>query len=202
MAADFILVDTSVLSEARKIAGELNDDIVFFLRQIPAGALAVPQAAVFELQRGASMIARTRPSRGRAYSQWLDDLLATDAWLPPVDAPVRRLLAQMTTEPDLIQFWIDPRKEPTMRFGCDPEIAATAIVHGLPIASTDVTDFLKIHRHFPLPGLYCPIGGRWHVRPPEGWSLGESFEASDGDWRRVIGPIEYYDDDASPKPKL
>jgi hypothetical protein len=104
----------------------------------------------------------------------------------------------MTMEPELSRFWMDPGDEPKMRFGCDPEIAATAIVHGLPVASTDVGDFLKIHRHFPLPGLYCPIGGRWHVEPPAGWSLGETFGASERDWRKLIGPLDHDDEDAPP----
>lgn len=198
MAVDFILVDTSVLSEARKARERLNDDIVFFLRQIPVGALAVPYAAIFELQRGASIIAKTKPSRGRAYSAWLDKLLETDIWLPPANVEVIRLLANMTEVPGLGHFWIDPGDAPKMRFGCDPQIAATAIVHQIPIASTDVSDFMKIHRHFPLPGLYCPIGGRWHIPPPDGWSLGENFGPRDRDWRRVIGPLEYEEDDATP----
>ncbi|MBB4274096.1 type II toxin-antitoxin system VapC family toxin [Rhizobium mongolense] len=191
MALDFILADTSVLSEARKTVDKLDDDIVFFLRQIPAGALAVPYAAIFELQRGASLIGLTKPDRGRAYADWLDRLLETDIWLPPTDTAVRRLLAEMTTVPELSNFWLDRSKEPKLRFGCDPEIAATAIVHRLPIASTDVGDFMKIHQHFPLPGLYCPIGGRWHVPPPEGWSLGESIGGLERDWRAVIGPLDY-----------
>ncbi|MBY3215877.1 type II toxin-antitoxin system VapC family toxin [Rhizobium laguerreae] len=208
MAVDFILVDTSVLSEARKMIDELDENIVFFLRQIPAGALAVPIAAIFELQRGASMIAITKPAKARAYESWLDRLLETDIWLPPVDVRVRRLLAEMTVVPELSRFWLDRSKDPKLRFGCDPEIAATAIVYSIPLASTDVTDFLAINRHFPLPGLYCPIGGRWHVPPPAGWNLGESLGRHERDWRRVIGPLgqvreeqhSNFDDDALEAP--
>jgi predicted nucleic acid-binding protein len=189
MAVGFILVDTSVLSEARKMIDQLNDDIVFFLRQVPPGALAVPSAVIFELQRGASMVALTKPERGRAYQDWLDRLLETDIWLPPADVRVRRLLAEMTVVPELSRFWLDRSKEPKLRFGCDPEIAATAIIYGIPLASTDVTDFLAIHRHFPLPGLYCPLGGKWHVPPPADWCLGESLARSERDWRTVIGPL-------------
>jgi hypothetical protein len=106
----------------------------------------------------------------------------------------------MTTVSDLSGFWLDRAKDPRLRFGCDPEIAATAIVHGLPLASTDVTDFMRIHQHFPIPGLYCPIGGRWHVPPPEGWSLGESIGRHERDWRTVIGPLEYTDEERPPEP--
>ncbi|ASW06407.1 hypothetical protein [Rhizobium sp. 11515TR] len=190
MTVEFILTDTSVLSEARKAADRLNEDIVFFLRQIPAGALAVPLAAVFELQRGASMLSGRDPARARAYEQWLDRLLATDIWIPPVNVRVRRLLAEMTTVPEFRGFWLDPGRKPVLRFGCDPEIAATAIVHHLPLASTD-PDFLKIHRHFPLPGLYCPIQKKWHVPPPASWSLRESGARGARDWRSLIGPLDF-----------
>jgi predicted nucleic acid-binding protein len=191
VATNFILLDTSVLTEARKTDEKLNDDLVFFFRQVPAGALAVPHAAIFELQRGACNIGRRDPLREQLYNDWLDQLLATDIWLPPVDVSVRRLLAKMTMDTELSSFWISQSRKPKMMFGCDPEIAATAIVHGLPIASTDVHDFLRIHRKFPLPGLYSPVSGKWHVDPPDGWYLGENIEPDERDWHSTIGPIEY-----------
>lgn len=191
VAFNFILLDTSVLTEARKAGDKLDDDIVFFMRQIPAGALAVPHAAIFELQRGACLVGKTDPIRERLYTRWLDMLLETDIWLPPVDADVRRLMAKMTMDPELSTFWTSTAGKPKMKFGCDPEIAATAIVHELPIASADVNDFLRIHRSFPLPGLYSPITGRWHVDPPDGWYLGENIEPDERDWHATIGPLDY-----------
>lgn len=191
MAVDFILLDTSVLSEARKAARELNENIVAFLRQIPAGALAVPQAAVFELRRGALLLSKTDPVRGNAFARWLDQLLETDIWIPPVGVDVRGLIARMSLTPDLASFWVSNSKQRKMKFGCDPEIAATSIVHRLPIASTDISDYMRIHRYFPIPGLYCPLRGRWHIDPPEGWRLRESMEPEGRDWRQMIGPIDW-----------
>lgn len=191
MASNFILLDTSVLTEARKTEDKLDDDIVFFMRQIPAGALAVPHAAIFELQRGALNIGRTDPLRERLYTAWLDRLLETDIWLPPVNVEVRRLLAHMTMDPRLSSFWLSSSTQPKMKFGCDAEIAATAIVHGLPIASTDINDFQRIHGSFPLPGLYSPLTGRWHVDPPDGWFLGENLDPDERDWHSTIGPLTY-----------
>ena len=190
MASDFVLLDTSVLTEARKTEDNLNDDIVFFLRQIPAGALAVPHAAIFELQRGAINVGRKEPARERAYTAWLDRLLETDIWLPPTDVDVRRLLARMTMTPELEDFWLSHSVKPRMKFGCDCEIAATAIIYGIPIATTDVNDFMRIHRSFALPGLYSPISGKWHVPPPNGWSLGENLNPDEMDWHSVIGPLQ------------
>jgi predicted nucleic acid-binding protein len=191
MASNFILIDTSVLSEARKPDDARNGDVIFFLRQIPAGALAVPYAAIFELQRGAFHIGKRDPARGRAYSKWIDGLLETDIWLPPVNVGVRRLMAEMASTPALAKFWTSNKTPPAMRFGCDPEIAATAIVHDLPIASTDVSDFLEINDHFPLPGLYGPLTGKWHVAPPDGWCIGETPVPCIDDWRQMIGVVEW-----------
>lgn len=55
--------------------------------------------------------------------------------------------------------------------GCDPEIAATGIIYGLPIASTDVTDFLRIRRSFPIPvcTLQLPADGM-SIHPMDGFS--------------------------------
>jgi hypothetical protein len=46
-------------------------------------------------------------------------------------------------------------------------IAAIAISRRAAVATGDVDDFLAIHRHFALPGLYDPFTGEWHVRPVE-----------------------------------
>ncbi|WP_440657769.1 hypothetical protein [Ensifer adhaerens] len=185
--ADFILIDTSVLSEARRVTPD--DDVIFFLRQIPPGAIAVPPAAIFELERGALNLAKTDPVRAEKFSKWLDGLLQTDVWLPPIDPHVKRLTARMAMTPELRRFWISNGTPPKMRFGCDPEIAAISIVHELPLASLDVSDFLLIDRHFPLPGLYSPKDGIWHVAPPEGWRIAECLGAGEDEWSAMIGSV-------------
>lgn len=187
MAANFILLDTSVLSEARKV--EPNEDVLAFLLQIPPGALAVPEAAVFELERGALNKAKSDPVLGMAFSSWLDELLLTDIWLPPTNSAVRRLVARMTMKAELQGFWISKSDPPTMKFGCDAEIAATAIVYGLPIATCDLKDFLMINRHFPISGIYSPLDGEWHVSPSPGWELGDDESFLSPEWRRMIRPV-------------
>lgn len=191
MPFDFILLDTSVLSEARKTAEELNENIVAFLKNIPLGAVAVPPAAIFELRRGALILSKTDPVRGNVLGRWIDELLETDIWLPSVNVDVRHLVAIMSVTPELAGFWMTSSYRSRMKFGCDPEIAATSIVHGIPIASTDVSDYMRINRYFQIPGLYCPLRGRWFIDPPEGWRLREHIQPLRRDWRRMIGPIDY-----------
>lgn len=187
MQANFILLDTSVLSEARRSAP--HEDVLAFLFQIPPGAVAVAPPVIFELERGAINAGIHDPERGRCLSNWVDDLLKTDVYTPPVDAGVKKLLARMSMVPELAGFWRSPDNSSKMRFGCDPEIAAVSIVHGIPIASCDVGDFLRIHRHFPLPGLYSPLDGIWHVEPSHDWRIPELGEPGPGDWRQMIVPI-------------
>lgn len=187
MPANFIILDTSVLSEARR--EHPSEDVIAFLLQIPPGALAVPPPVIFELERGAVNVQNSDPDRGRRFSAWLDGLLETDIYIPPVDAVVKRLLARMSMVPALAAFWRTPPTSSRLRFGCDPEIAAVAIVNGFPIASCDAGDFLHIHRHFPLPGLYNPIDGIWHVRPKEGWHIPERRANTADTWRQMIGHL-------------
>lgn len=191
MPVDFILLDTSVLSEARKTAAELNESIIAFLKNIPVGAVAVPHAAIFELRRGALILSKTDRVRGRALGRWLDQLLETDIWIPSTSVEVRELVAMMSITPELARFWMTSSYRSRMKFGCDPEIAATSIVHGIPIASTDVSDYMRINRYFQIPGLYCPLRGRWFIDPPEGWRLREHIRPLSRDWRRLIGPIDW-----------
>ncbi|WFU49171.1 PIN domain-containing protein [Sinorhizobium terangae] len=185
--ADFILVDTSVLSEARR--SEPDEDVIFFLDQIPPGSIAVPPTAIFELERGALNLFKTNPLKSAKLAKWLDDLLKTDVWVPPVNSDVKRLLARMAMVPELARFWRSHGEAPKLEFGCDPEIAATAIVHGMPIATQDVGDYLKISRQFPLPGLYCPRDGIWHVMPDDNWRIPEELTSIGLEWRRMIGPV-------------
>jgi hypothetical protein len=49
--------------------------------------------------------------------------------------------------------------------GADLSIAAIAIAGGAVIATDDIGHFLRIHDEFPLPGLFNPIKGEWHVGP-------------------------------------
>ncbi len=183
MQTAYMLLDTSVLSSARGKAPE--ETVVRFLRSLPRGSIAVPAFTVFELERGLRMLQLVNGERAQPLLDWLDGLLATDVFIPPVTVDIWRLLARMTLVPALSRFWIDPSDQPQMRFGCDPGLAAIAIHYGIPIATRDVRDFMLIHRHFPLPGLYEPHSCQWHVEPTDDWR--HSFEAETPDDLRVAG---------------
>lgn len=162
-----MLLDTSVLSEARR--SEPVEEVVTFLRALPRGSVAVPTWTIFELERGGQMLRLVDEPRALPLLSWLDDLLETDVYVPPVNAEVHRLIARMTLVPELRRFWVGSGNCTKMRFGSDPGIAAVAIHYGLPIATRDIRDFMLIHSHFPLPGLYDPYRDRWYVEPVGDW---------------------------------
>lgn len=183
MQTGYMLLDTSVVSAARGKAAE--ETVARFLRSLPRGSIAVPTFTVFELERGVRKLQLVDGERARPLLDWLDDLLATDIFIPPVTVDIWRLLARMALVPALSKFWIDTGDPPKMRFGCDPGLAAIAIHYGMPIATRDVRDFMLIHRHFPLPGLYEPHACRWHIEPTTEWR--NSFEAEASDDLQAVG---------------
>lgn len=72
----------------------------------------------------------------------------------------------MIETPSLRGFLASPPNARKPKTGADLAIAAIAIAQGGSIVTGDVGDYLAIHRAFPLPGLYDPFAGLWHV--PEG----------------------------------
>lgn len=168
MQCDFLLLDTSVLSEARRAVpvGEVID----FLRSLPDEAIAVPLPAIFELERGARELMRRDRTEGSIYLSWLEKLIWTRVYIPPATVEIWRMMALMATVPHLRSFWRDA-DDNRLQFGIDPAIAATSIHYGIPIATRDVKDYMRIHEHFPLPGVYEPYQDRWVVSPPPGYKL-------------------------------
>ncbi|TCR85309.1 hypothetical protein [Rhizobium sp. BK376] len=164
-----ILLDTSVLSEARR--QEPVQEVQRFLRSLPDESIAIPAPVVFELERGGQMLRTSRPDRAEPLLSWLGGLLATNVFIPPMGAEIFRLIATMATVPALRRFWRDDRTTGELRFGCDPAIAAVAIHYQMPVATRDVNDFMLIHRHFRIPGVYEPFHRRWHVDPSEEWQF-------------------------------
>ncbi|GAK73431.1 hypothetical protein RRU01S_39_00100 [Agrobacterium rubi TR3 = NBRC 13261] len=161
MQSKYLLLDTSVLSEARR--REPIEKVTEFLRSLPDEAIAIPLIAVFELERGAQSLMMKDSARGRLYLDWLSELVKKDIYFPPMTVDVYRLIARMAAVPAFYSYWRNSGPSKRLRFGCDPAIAAVSIVHGIPIVSLDTNDFLRIHHFFPLPGLYDPVRDIWRV---------------------------------------
>ncbi len=129
------LVDTNVLSEARK--GERADSGVleFFAEASRTqAAMFLSVITLGELRRGVELI-RYRGDEQQALrlESWLDSILTGyQDWILDVD-------------PDVAQVWARLRV-PQAENAIDKLIAATALVH-------DLTVVTRNHRHFEMPGL-------------------------------------------------
>jgi predicted nucleic acid-binding protein len=188
MQEDFMLLDTNVLSEARNEQPSL--DVIRFLLRLRRGSIALPLPAIFELERGAQMLMPHDPETAWRRIAWLEGLLKRDVFIPEWNTRTIRLYAQMSNVPRLRHFWETDAEGRRMNFGCDPAIAAISIVHEIPVATSNIKDFLQIHRHFPLPGLFSPTTSEWHVDPPDDWDV-LSDEVSHGDTIVIPENIAY-----------
>ncbi len=177
MSSGHMLLDTSVLSAARGRKPEAT--VRHFLLSLPRGSIAIPAYSVFEFERGARLLQQHDQQRAAQLLSWLDDLLATDIFVPPVTTDIWRLYARMSLVPALRKFWIHNGDPPSLRFGCDPGVAAISIHYRMPIATRDVGDYMLINGYFPLPGLYDPHLRKWFVDPAPTWRTALQEDPSD-----------------------
>ena len=157
------LLDTNILSDARK--PKPPPALKSWLRS--QAEIAIPFPAILEIEQGIAEIRRTRPEKADELRAWLDGVLAGRHYYPAINADVARLLAEMYCCRPLKNLWYtfpDSKKE--TKPGQDLFIAAVAIVHSLPIATSNTPDFVLINRHFPLPGVFAPMVQEWSVPMP------------------------------------
>jgi predicted nucleic acid-binding protein len=124
------LLDTNVVSELRKArAGKADPNVAAWAAELPPATLFLSAITVHELELGTLLVARRDPEQGEILRAWLDDhvLPAFADRVLPVDTTVARRSAALHVP--------DPRP---IR---DALIAATALVHGLTVATRNVSDF-------------------------------------------------------------
>lgn len=124
------LLDTNVVSELRKAkAGRADKNVVAWAASASASSMFVSTITVQELEIGVLLTERRDPSQGAILRRWLEAqvLPAFAERILPVDTAVARRSAVLHVP--------DPRP---VR---DSLIAATALVHGMPVVTGNVTDF-------------------------------------------------------------
>lgn len=125
-----LLLDTNVVSELRKVANRRADPkvLAWSARQAPETSF-LSAVTIFEIEQGILRLERRDKRQSAALRQWLDGhILPTfEARILPFDTAVARRCAALHVP--------DPRPER------DAMIAATALVHGLTLATRNVADF-------------------------------------------------------------
>lgn len=122
------LLDTNVVSETRKRA-RAQPSVMAWLASVPAAELYISVITVLELDQGRLSVARRDPAQGEVLRRWIEEriLTAFDGRILPIDLPVVRRCASLQV----------PDRRPVT----DALIAATALVHGLTVATRNIHDF-------------------------------------------------------------
>jgi predicted nucleic acid-binding protein len=119
------LLDTNVVSELRR--PRPHGAVLAWIADVPADRLLLSAVTVGEIQAGIEVTREQDRQKAEALETWLDEIVATFSVLP-MDAAVFREWARLKH-----------RKSDSLLE--DAMIAATAIVHGLTVATRNVRDF-------------------------------------------------------------
>jgi hypothetical protein len=159
---ELYLLDTSVLSEFT--LREPHPSFRSWVLTVPERSLAISASAVIETQRGIEKLKPQNPDRAGELDDWLTALLGrTDIRFLPMNPRAARLYGKMTSVPALKNLWVPDAQARRPKLGQDLQVAAVGLAYQVPIASVNVRDFLQIHVHFPLPGLFNPHSGNWVI---------------------------------------
>jgi len=122
------LLDTNVLSELRR-PDRAHRGVVQWASSMPVEQFFISAISLLEVERGALRIARKDAAQAQVLRNWIDEqiLVRFEGRILPVDAMVALRCAQLHVP--------DPKPER------DGLIAATALVHGLTLATRNVEDF-------------------------------------------------------------
>ncbi len=124
------ILDTNVVSELRKATtGKANANVVAWAAAQEPSALFLSAITLLELEMGVRRTERRDSAQGAVLRAWMDKrvLPAFEGRVLPVDGPVALLCASLHVP--------DPRSDR------DALIAATGLVHAMPIVTRNVADF-------------------------------------------------------------
>lgn len=122
------VLDTNVVSELRR-PERANAKVVAWASATPLAGFFLSAITVLELELGVLLMERKDAAQGASLRAWLNDQILPrfEGRILPVDAVVAQRCANLHVP--------DPRAER------DALIAATALVHGMTVATRNVADF-------------------------------------------------------------
>jgi predicted nucleic acid-binding protein len=139
------LLDTNVISELRKAAGGKADpNVIAWLSGQDAAACYISAVTLMELDLGILLMERRDPVQGARLRTWMEDYVLPEfsERTVPIDRAVALVCARLHVP--------DPRPER------DAFIAASALVHGMTLATRNVVDFAP---------MGVPLLNPWDQRP-------------------------------------
>jgi len=125
------ILDTNVVSELRK-AKKAHQNVKKWAQPLPAASLYLSVISVLELESGILLIERRDQEQGAILRTWMDrHVLPTfSGRILAIDPAVAQRCATLHV--------------PNPRSDRDALIAATALVHGLTVATRNVADFERM----------------------------------------------------------
>lgn len=124
------LLDTKVVSELRKVrSGKAAAAVADWAAGVPSTRMFISVITVHELEHGVLLAERADPPRGRVLRAWLDGSVPAafvERILPVDEAVARRAAGLHGPDPAPVR---------------DALIGATALVHGMTVATRNVRDF-------------------------------------------------------------
>ncbi len=123
-----ILVDTDVISALRRL-DRAGSAFAAWSRRTPVSGLYLSAVTILEIEVGVLQMERRDPAQGARLRVWLREkvLAPFEGRILPFDLPAARQCAGLHV----------PNKRP----GHDAMIAATALAHGVPVATGNTRDF-------------------------------------------------------------
>lgn len=124
------VLDTNVVSELRKAKqGKADTNVVAWAQGVDAAALFISAITVMELELGVVLVERRDTTQGALLRAWLEQQVLPEftGRILPVDTAVAQRCARLHV--------------PDRRGERDALIAATALVHGMTVATRNVSDF-------------------------------------------------------------
>lgn len=122
------LLDTNVISELRR-PERADRKVATWANALPAASTFISAISILEIELGALRISRRDAAQGAMLRAWIDHqiLARFEGRVLAIDTAVARRCARLHVP--------DPRAER------DALIAATALVHGLTVATRNIADF-------------------------------------------------------------
>jgi hypothetical protein len=159
------VLDTDVISNLRK--KKPHPTLVGWMGEIGWQELATTSVTIMEIQIGIERARRSDAATAQSVQEWLSGLLEVGRpQVLPLNTDAALLLGRMYETPPLRNFLVNDPGAKKSKTGADLAIASIAIANEAVVATGNGSDFLLIHEHFPLCGLYDPFGDRWLVKPP------------------------------------